>query len=124
MCLFLGNGQDSATGCEPDGIVQDLEIADPGNEGDGCGWLAVPPLGVIWVLRESNQPGRLLSLLLLARFAHISTKRAEIGRAGCCPPCDYAAPIHRVNLAPRKIEFFEAIQCSCDSRLCDVQFRS
>jgi hypothetical protein len=38
VCVFLGNKQDTATGCEPERTVQGVEVADPGDEGNG-GWI-------------------------------------------------------------------------------------
>jgi hypothetical protein len=56
-----------------------------------------------------SRHGVLRSLHLLARLCDISTQRAEVGRAGCRPPCYYAAPIVRIGLTSCKIQFYKTI---------------
>jgi hypothetical protein len=38
--LLLGDRSLPPTGCQPDRIVQNIEVADPGDEGDGCCWVS------------------------------------------------------------------------------------
>ena len=57
--LFLGDQSSSTEGCEPERIVQDVEAADPGDAGDGGGWIGSDPAQTASTLSVTAAPERL-----------------------------------------------------------------